>query len=195
MLVDVVSKNGNLLLNVVQRPDGTIDPEAEQMLKDMAAWMEVLGEAIHGTRPWLIYGEGGRHAAGGSYKEDIQYTAEDIRFTTKGDVLYAIALGWPEGGKLSVRSLAIPAGKIDSVELLGSDAKLTWQQTADGLEVKLPAKKVSPYTTALKIRGAGLQPAPRRELKAALQGTFPLMTATPSRHFLLPSTESRVVLR
>ena len=96
MLVDIVSKNGNLLINVVQRPDGTLDPEVEKVLAEMAAWIAINGEAIYDTRPWLVYGEGPVRAKGGHFKEDFTYTAKDIRFTSKGDhTLYAFALGWP----------------------------------------------------------------------------------------------------
>ena len=111
MLVDNVSKNGNLLLNVVQRPDGSLDPEVEQMLEQLADWNAIHGEAIFGTRPWLVYGESAVKVKGGSFKEDFKYDAREIRFTTKGATLYAIALGWPEDGKLVVRSLAKPAGE------------------------------------------------------------------------------------
>ena len=98
MLVDIVSKNGNLLINVVQRPDGSLDPEAEQILAQMADWIAINGEAIYGTRPWLIHGEGPVRAKGGNFKEDFAYTAKDIRFTTKGDgTLYAFVMGWPDG--------------------------------------------------------------------------------------------------
>jgi len=100
MLVDIVSKNGNLLLNVVQRPDGSLDPEAEQMLKEMADWIAIHGEAIYSTRPWQVYGEGPVRTKGGHFKEDFKYTAKDIRFTTKGKTLYAVALGWPEDGEV-----------------------------------------------------------------------------------------------
>jgi alpha-L-fucosidase len=161
MLVDVVSKNGNLLLNVVQRPDGTIDPEAEEMLKEMAGWIAIHGEAIHGTRPWLIYGEGGTHAEGGHFKEDFIYTSADIRFTTRGDTLYAIAMAVPSDGILKVRSLAAPAGKIGSVAILGHAANAAWNQTSDALEVCLPANPVSPHTVALRIHGTNLRPAKR----------------------------------
>jgi alpha-L-fucosidase len=161
MLVDIVSKNGNLLLNIVQRPDGSLDPEVEQMLNEMADWIAVHGEAIYGTRPWLVYGEGSVRAKGGNFKEDFKYTAKDIRFTTKAGALYAVALGWPEDGKLLVRSLSTAAGgKIKKVSLLGYKGKVAWTQTADGLEVTLPAQPVSKYTSALKIVGADLRPAP-----------------------------------
>ncbi len=164
MLVDNVSKNGNLLLNVVQRPDGSLDPEVEQMLEQMATWIAVHGEAIYETRPWQVYGESKVKVKGGNFKEDFKYDAKEIRFTTKGDTLYAIALGWPENGQLLVRSLAKPAGenvnKIESVSLLGSDAKLEWKQTADGLVVTLPKQKVSEFTAALKITGSDLKAVP-----------------------------------
>ena len=161
MLVDIVSKNGNLLLNVVQRPDGTLDPEVEQMLAELADWIAINGEAIYGTRPWLIYGEGPVRAKGGHFKEDFTYTAKDIRFTTKGEnTLYAFALGWPAESKLVIRSLAkFPGvtGKIDAVELLGHAGPLKWTQDADGLSVKLPEQKPCKYAVALKITGENLR--------------------------------------
>ena len=160
MLVDNVSKNGNLLLNVVQRPDGSLDPEVEQMLGQLADWNVIHGEAIFGTRPWLVYGESAVRVKGGSFKEDFKYNAREIRFTTKGSTLYAFALGWPEDGKITIRSLAKPEGsnvnRIKEIKLLGYRGKLDWSQSADGLVVALPEKRVSEYTTALKIRGAGL---------------------------------------
>jgi alpha-L-fucosidase len=162
MLVDNVSKNGNLLLNVVQRPDGSLDAEVEQMLAQLAAWNAIHGEAIFGTRPWLVYGEGATKAKGGHFNEDYKYSARDIRFTTKGPTLYAIALGWPKDGQLLVKSLAKPAGEnvnnITAVSLLGHDGKIQWKQTADGLVVTLPADKPSEYTCALRITGADLKP-------------------------------------
>ena len=109
MLVDIVSKNGNLLLNVVQRPDGSLDPEVEQMLNQLADWIAINGEGIYRTRPWLVYGEGPIRAKGGHFREDFSYSARDIRFTTKGKTLYAFALGWPGDGQLAIKSLAKPA--------------------------------------------------------------------------------------
>lgn len=159
MLVDVVSKNGNLLLNVVQRPDGTIDPEAGQMLREMAAWMQIHGEAIHGTRPWLIYGEGDTPVAGGHFQEDFDFTATDIRFTTKGDTLYAIALGWPSDGLLRVKSLSSRAGKITDLQVLGFDGEADWHQSADALEVRLPTTPISPHSVAIRLRSPALNPA------------------------------------
>ena len=162
MLVDIVSKNGNLLLNVVQRPDGSLDPEVEQMLKEMAAWNAVNGEAIFGTRPWRIYGEGAVKAAGGNFKEDFAYSANDIRFTTKGPALYAFALGWPKDGKLVIKSLAKSSpqveGEIKDVRLLGHKGKLAWSHTDDGLVITLPKKQPCKYAFAFKITGLKTTP-------------------------------------
>jgi len=160
MLVDNVSKNGNLLLNVVQRPDGSLDPEVETMLGQLAEWNEIHGQAIFGTRPWLIYGESAVKVTGGAFKEDFKYSAKEIRFTTKGATLYATALGWPEDRQLTIRSLAKPPGQkvnnISAVSLLGYRGKLKWQQTAESLIVTLPEKKVSEFTASLKITGTHL---------------------------------------
>jgi len=162
MLVDNVSKNGNLLLNIVQRPDGSLDPEVETMLHQVAAWNAIHGEAIFGTRPWFVYGESAVKVKGGAFKENFTYSAKDIRFTTKGKTLYAIALGWPEDGKLIIKSLAksgdASANQIKRVELLGYKGKLRSTQTAEGLTVELPDKKLSDLTCSLKITGKNLKP-------------------------------------
>lgn len=182
MLVDNVSKNGNLLLNVVQRPDGSLDPEVESMLEQLAAWNAIHGEAIFGTRPWLVYGESAVRVRGGHFKEDFKYNAREIRFTTKGSMLYAIALGWPDDGKLVIRSLAKPAGqsinRITGIRLLGSNAKIEWQQTPDALVVTLPGTKVSEFTAALAITGEDLKNVPVEipimPLAADAEGVFRL---------------------
>jgi alpha-L-fucosidase len=171
MLVDIVSKNGNLLLNIVQRPDGTLDPEVETMLHQLADWTKINGEAIYGTRPWLVYGEGPVRARGGSFREDAHYTAKDIRFTTKGKTLYAIALGWPDDGKVTIKSLAKtsdPAqNKINKVELLGRAGELKFNQNEDGLVVESAGDKSSDLTCALRITGSNLKPAPLPAAPAA----------------------------
>jgi len=171
MLVDIVSKNGNLLLNVVLRPDGTLDPEVDTMLHQLADWTKVNGEAIYGTRPWLVYGEGEVKARGGAMRENMTYTAKDVRFTTKGKTLYAIALGWPEDGKLAIKSLAKTSdsdqNKIKSVELLGYKGKLKFEQTADALIVHLPDAKLSDLSCSLRINGSNLKPVLIPETTAA----------------------------
>lgn len=157
-LVDIVSKNGTLLLNIGPRPDGTIPEQAEKILLDLGQWLSVNAEAIYGTRPWKVYGEGPTKVAGGSFKDTAShpFTAQDIRFTAKGDTVYAIALAWPPDGKLTIKSLGTAAanwnGDIKTVELAGSTAQLKWQRGKDGLHVELPAQKPCDYAISLKIR-------------------------------------------
>ena len=133
MLIDIVSKNGNLLLNVVQRPDGSIDPEVEQMLEKVAAWMAVNGEAIYATRPWLTFGEGAVKAGGGNFKEDFAYTSQDIRYTRSkdGKVLNAFVLGWP-GQSVTLRSVQVDSASSEAkVRMLGYDGKVEYTVNAD----------------------------------------------------------------
>jgi len=154
-LIDIVSKNGNLLLNIGPRSDGTIPEEVQQVLLDVGAWLNVNGDAIYGTRPWRIYGEGPTKVAAGSFHDTdtTRYTAEDFRFTTKGDVLYAIGLGWPTNGEAVIHSLAPTVGSVhvQSVNLLGNDAKLQFDQRADGLHVHLPTQAPAKHAYALRI--------------------------------------------
>ena len=126
-LVDVVSKNGNLLLNVGPKSDGTIPEQARAILLEIGAWLKTNGEAIYGSRPWLVYGEGPtKVTSSAKYSDQQEFTAEDIRFTTHNGALYAIALGWPASGELRIRSLwkGLPylKGPVCGVKLLGSDA-------------------------------------------------------------------------
>ncbi len=157
-LVDIVSKNGTLLLNIGPRPDGTIPEPVEKTLLDLGQWLSVNAEAIYGTRPWKVYGEGPTKVVGGSFKDTAghSFTAQDIRFTTKGDTLYAIALAWPQDRKLTIKSLGAAASisnaDIKTVELVGSPAQLKWQRSKDGLHVELPAEKPCDYAISLKIR-------------------------------------------
>ncbi|HEY3628355.1 MAG TPA: alpha-L-fucosidase [Terracidiphilus sp.] len=142
-LVDVVSKNGNLLLNVGPKSDGTIPEEARTILLRMGAWLKTNGEAIYGSRPWLVFGEGPTKVTSSALDTDRQeYTAEDIRYTTNGGALYAIALGRPAGGELRLRSLYrgnpyLP-GEVCSVRLLGAEGDANWTTSDDGLHIKVP---------------------------------------------------------
>ena len=154
-LIDIVSKNGNLLLNFGPRSDGTIPEEVQQVLLSVGAWLSVNGEAIYGTRPWRIYGEGPTKVAAGSFHDTdtANYTAEDFRFTAKGDVLFAIGLAWPASGEAVIRSLATTAGSeaVQAVSLLGSDRKLQFEQRADGLHVQLPEQPPGRYAYVLRV--------------------------------------------
>ncbi len=154
-LIDIVSKNGNLLLNFGPRSDGTIPEQVQQVLLDVGSWLNVNGEAIYGTRPWRIYGEGPTKVAAGSFHDTdtANYTAEDFRFTTKGDVLYAIGLKWPSKKEIVIHSLGRTAGSepVQSVSLLGGDAKLQFEQRADGLHVHLPSQPPAKYAYALRM--------------------------------------------
>ena len=154
-LIDIVSKNGNLLLNIGPRSDGTIPEEVQRVLLDVGSWLNVNGEAIYGTRPWRVYGEGPTKVAAGSFHDTdtANYKPEDFRFTTKGDVLYAIGLAWPGNGEAVIHSLARTVGSqhVRSVTLLGSDAKLQFDERRDGLHVRLPAKSPAQYAYALRV--------------------------------------------
>jgi alpha-L-fucosidase len=166
LLADIVSKNGNLLLNVVQYPDGSLPPEMDKFLTDMAAWMSVNNEAIFNTRPWKVYGEGPTVMGGGKFNENFHFTPDDIRFTSKGTAVYAITLGVPEGDVL-IKSMAKPkegdAGDIQDVQLLGSDEKLTWSRDESGLKIKGVSKWPSENAVVFKITAANLNPTPLPE--------------------------------
>ncbi|MDN5286360.1 MAG: alpha-L-fucosidase [Mucilaginibacter sp.] len=161
-LVDIVSKNGNLLLNIPVRGDGTIDSEERAIVENIGAWMQVNGEAIYGTRPWKVFGEGPAiesaapiSAQGFNEGKGKPFGAEDIRFTLKGKTLYATMLGWPAGNEALIKKLATGdrTGKVSQVSLLGND-KLSFQQTAEGLKVKLPEQAPGKDAFVLKIEGA-----------------------------------------
>ncbi len=162
MLCDIVAKNGNLLLNVVQRPDGSLDEQVEKDLAAMADWISVNGEAIYATRPWKVYGEGAVKFKGGHFKEDFNYSAKDIRYTTKGDHLYAILLGWPQDGKAVIRTLGTKDGKasgeITGITMLGASGSLQFARTDEGLVVTLPASRPCEHAFTLKIAGKNLEP-------------------------------------
>jgi alpha-L-fucosidase len=166
MLVDIVSKNGNLLLSIPLRGDGTIDEDEISFLEGMAKWMSVNGEAIFATRPWIVFGEGlsaveAPEAGQFGGVKDVRgrpYTSEDLRFTATRDALYAFVMAWPADQKVRIRALASGGPNesmlhVDAVSLLGHDGKLTWSQDADGLHVELPATPPSEHVVALKITG------------------------------------------
>jgi alpha-L-fucosidase len=147
-LIDVVSKNGNLLLNVPLRGDGMPDEDEIAVVEGIADWMQINQEAIHGTRPWVVMGEGPQMAAtrsssGANFNEDKvkPFTAEDVRFTTAGTTLYAIIMGAPQT-RVTIKSLGTAAGlfhgRVSGITLVGSDEKLTWSQSAEAVTIEAP---------------------------------------------------------
>ncbi|HEY1987344.1 MAG TPA: alpha-L-fucosidase [Terracidiphilus sp.] len=156
-LVDIVSKNGNLLLNFGPKSDGTIPDEIRTTLLEMGAWLKVNGEAIYGTTPWKTFGEGPTQVVAGAFHDtDTKpYTAQDFRFTAKGNTVYAIGMACPSDGKAAIHALGTAhegaSLPVTSVEMLGSSDKVTWAQNADALEVTLPAGATCKYGYALKL--------------------------------------------
>lgn len=155
-LVDIVSKNGNLLMNIGPRPDGTIPDEVQQVLLNVGVWLNTNGEAIYGTRPWTVFGEGPTQVRSGSFHDvDTEnYTEHDFRFTTKGRTLYAIEMAWPKEGRDAVlHSVGLAgSGTVKSVTLLGSSAAIRFEQRVDGLHLHVPAQSPSHYAATFRIR-------------------------------------------
>jgi alpha-L-fucosidase len=158
-LVDIVSKNGNLLLSIPLRGDGTIDDLELAFLKGMERWMGVNGEAIYGTRPWKIFGEGPTIIKTGMFNEgDVKFTPMDFRFTVKGKDLYVIMMGWPAEKEAVVAALAsgsslLGGKKITGLSMLGSASQVQWTQDASGLHITLPGKPASPEAVVFRVAG------------------------------------------
>jgi alpha-L-fucosidase len=156
-LIDIVSKNGNLLLNIGPKPDGTIPQEIQETLRGMGAWLKVNGEAIYGTEPWKVYGEGPTKVTAGAFhdQDTKPYTAEDFRFTKKGDALYAIAMACPAKGianTATIHSLgSAKNASIAGVELIGSQERPKFQQNAESLTIDLPTSLSCTYSYVLKV--------------------------------------------
>lgn len=152
MLVDVVSKNGNLLLSVPLKGNGSLDPTELAVVKEIGEWMKINSESIYDTRPWVVYGEGpsaqnSNPIRGQGFNEGQRYSAADIRFNMKGkNTLYVTLMGVPEAD-VTVSSLGSDCQnnkrRIKSVTLLGSNEKLTWKQTKDSLTINRPANMPS----------------------------------------------------
>ncbi len=185
-IIENVSKNGNLLLNISPRADGTIPQEQQDVLLAIGRWLEINGEAIYSSRPWIRYGEGpvaqaaatamakirangfagrlngqnlgGDGVSGGGLSKG-GYSEKDIRFTRRGDVLYAIVMNWPAQASVTIGSLAPGAfakGEIERVELLGHGAPLPFKRDSNGLVVTFPAERPCDHAYALRIEGLTL---------------------------------------
>lgn len=157
VLIDIVSKNGQLLLNISPKADGTIPEDQRQVLLQIGDWLEQFGEAIYGTRPFTVYGEGPTQMEKGGHfvKTGLAYGPQDIRYTRKGNTVYAIVLGWPgEGEKVTMTALGEKASEkplnVKSVALLGADELIKWKQKKDELVVTCPETK--PHDMALVFR-------------------------------------------
>ncbi len=158
-LIDVVSKGGNLLLNIGPKADGTIPQGDRQILEDLAAWMQVNGEAITGAKCWRSFGEGPTKATGGFFQDgaEIPYTSADFRFTANNGAIYAICMKCPEDGHFTVKTLGIAPdwntaefwGRLEAVEILGY-GPAAWTRDASGLQVQAPGLH-SEYPVVLKI--------------------------------------------
>ena len=156
MLVDIVSKNGNLLINVVQTPEGDLEPDMLQILDGIGKWTAVNGEGIYGSRPWKIFGENSKEAQAfkpGQFDENYKFNSKDIRFTTKDGFLYAYCLGSPVED-IKIKSLGMNSrlsNPVVSVKMVGSDVKIRWKQQADALVIKKPSKLPGWKVTGFKI--------------------------------------------
>jgi alpha-L-fucosidase len=155
-LVDIISKNGNMLLNFPLLPDGTLDSREESILQELTNWMAIHGEAIFSTRPWKVYGEGPSTAARSNIDERKMppFSAADLRFTTKGNKLFLFVLGVPKSA-INVQSFGKAAGlwngKISTLRILGSEEKVIWSMNAAGLHMRPPAHQPNLYTLAFEL--------------------------------------------
>ena len=163
MLVDIVSKNGNLMLNFPLQSSGMLDDREMKILEEITNWMSANSEGVYSTRPWKISGQGASPApnADVSFNESKRQplSATDVRFTTKGDTLYAFVMGWPgKEAVLSPLGNASPhgKGKVERIDLLSSAGDLKWSREDSALRIELPAEKPSDYAVCFRIRGNGL---------------------------------------
>lgn len=153
ILVDVVAKNGNLLLNIPQRPDGTIDDECRHLLDQMASWVAVCGEGVFGTRPFRVFGEGPSRVLLDHFREDpVDWTPQDFRFTRREHTVYAFLMRWPVDRSAVIGTITAADG-VRRVRLLGG-ADLRWQCSVDGLTVTLPEASPADGVNCLAIEVA-----------------------------------------
>jgi len=152
-LVDIVSKNGNLLLNVGPKADGTIPDDQKEILLQIGDWLTINGDAIYDTKYWDVFGEGPTEVGKGHHSEgkNKEFTGQDIRFTQKDGKLYAIMMAWPKDNKVTIKSIKQSEHKVSKAKMLGSDSELKWSQDDNGLSVEMPAKKPCDFAYVLEI--------------------------------------------
>ncbi|MBN1777598.1 MAG: alpha-L-fucosidase [Clostridiales bacterium] len=150
MVVDIASKNGTMLLNILQRPDGSLDEEAEYVLNELASWFPVCGEGIYGTRPWKTFGEGDTRVTIHGFTEDkTSWASSDVRFTCKGNTVYAFLMGGGQNGTAVLHSFN-EGEQVQSVLLLGG-GECPFVHEFGVLAVQLPQAMPAPYVNALSI--------------------------------------------
>ena len=182
LLVDVVSKNGNFVLNVELLPDGTVPSDHKVILDDFGAWLKGNGESIYGSKPWKVHGDNLFSSLTDSDTDNSNlantdqvavekkkskqfnnrtvdsppYRSNEVRFTTKGDILYVFVLN-PKAGEISLPSLGLKssygAKEIQAISLIGSDEKIKFRQNADQLILNVPAKRPNTYAAVFKLEG------------------------------------------
>ncbi len=155
-LADIISKNGNLLMNIGPRADGTIPDGVQQVLRSVGGWLKINGDAVYGTRPWTVYGEGPTQVKAGSFHDTdtVAYTPGDFRFTTKDKQLYAIEMEWPTDGAAVIHSLSSTtagARAVSAVTLLESGEQLKFTQQPDGLHIQVPKDAPGKYAYCYRI--------------------------------------------
>ncbi len=161
VLIDIVSKNGVLLLNISPKADGTIPDDQRNVLLTMGEWLDQFGESIYETRPWYTYGEGPTKEPEGHFNNHqeflkIKYSAKDVRYTTKDNVIYATILGWP-GANREITLEAFSSDQwpepksIQKVSLLGCNDKIDYEMTSGGLTLNTPEKTVDEKAIVYKI--------------------------------------------
>ena len=181
MMTDIISKNGNLLLNVELLPDGTVPPDHKVILDDIGAWVNLNNEAIYASKPWNIYGDNlnsylkysmedmneadfealKKNATSEQFNErtlkDPSYGPDEVRFTTKGDLLYVFVLN-PTEGVIALPLLGLKSKhkvkKVNSIRLLGSNDNISFEQNAHRLILNVPAKRQNKYTAVFEVKGA-----------------------------------------
>ena len=166
ILIDIVSKNGVLLLNISPKADGTIPQDQQNVLLEIGKWLNQFGEAIYDTQPWITYGEGPTKEPEGDFKnhqqfQKIKYSENDFRFTKKGNVLYVMALGWPGNGKqIMLKSFAKDALNqnltINQVTMLGTTEKVSFSLNDDGLSLTCPSQPADSMAVVFKLETEGL---------------------------------------